>query len=122
YLDEFPVEHVGEIHLAGFAEDHDDLDARLLIDAHGTPVAEIVWQLYRRTIARIGAVPTLIEWDNDVPPFATLAAEAARAKHEMNAAIGRRRTARSELGQGSRHATVQDHAGMSHVEPHGCAS
>jgi uncharacterized protein len=122
YLDEFPVEHVGEIHLAGFAEDHDDLEAPLLIDAHGTPVAEIVWQLYRRTIARIGAVPTLIEWDNDVPPFATLAAEAARAKHEMIAAIGRRRMACSELGHGSRHATVQDHAGMSHVEPHGCAS
>jgi uncharacterized protein (UPF0276 family) len=42
YLDAFPMEHVGEIHLAGFAEDRDDLGARLLIDAHGTPVADIV--------------------------------------------------------------------------------
>jgi uncharacterized protein len=122
YLDEFPVEHVGEIHLAGFAEDHDDLDARLLIDAHGTPVAEIVWQLYRRTIARIGAVPTLIEWDNDVPPFATLAAEAARAKQEMIAAIGRRRMSVSELHRGSHRAASLGHAGVSHAEPHGCTS
>jgi uncharacterized protein (UPF0276 family) len=122
YLDDFPMEHVGEIHLAGFAEDHDDLAARLLIDAHGTPVADIVWQLYRRTIARIGAVPTLVEWDNDVPPFARLAAEAARAKEEMMAAIGRRRLAATELDRPVRQGMPRSHAGMSHVEPHGCAS
>ena len=69
YLDQFPMEHVGEIHLGGHFEDRDDLDAPLLIDAHGTPVADVVWLLYARTLARIGAVPTLIEWDNDVPPF-----------------------------------------------------
>jgi uncharacterized protein (UPF0276 family) len=79
YLDAFPVEHVAEIHLAGFAEDRDDDGARLLIDAHGTPVADAVWSLYRRALARMGPVPTLIEWDNDVPDFAVLAAEAARA-------------------------------------------
>jgi len=84
YLDAFPVAHVGEIHLAGFAEDCDDDGARLLIDAHGTPVAETVWSLYRRALARAGAVPTLIEWDNDVPPFAVLAAEAARAQAVLN--------------------------------------
>ena len=80
YLDAFPMEHVGEVHLAGFAEDRDDLDARLLIDAHGSPVADIVWLLYRRTLARLGPVPTLIEWDNDVPSFPVLAREAARAE------------------------------------------
>ena len=69
YLDQFPMEHVGEIHLGGHFEDRDDLDAPLLIDAHGTPVADVVWLLYARTLARIGAVPTLIEWDNDVPAF-----------------------------------------------------
>jgi uncharacterized protein len=90
YLDAFPMEHVGEIHLAGFAEDRDDLGARLLIDAHGTPVADIVWLLYRRTLARLGPVPTLIEWDNDVPAFAMLAAEAARARKEMEAEMKRR--------------------------------
>ena len=90
YLDDFPMEHVGEIHLGGHFEDRDDLDAPLLIDAHGTPVAEIVWQLYARTLARIGAVPTLIEWDNDVPTFSVLAAEAARARGLMAVEIKRR--------------------------------
>ena len=52
YLDAFPMEHVGEIHLGGHAEDRDDLDAPLLIDAHGTPVAETVWTLYTRSIAQ----------------------------------------------------------------------
>jgi len=90
YLDAFPMEHVGEIHLGGHFEDRDDLDAPLLIDAHGTPVAEVVWHLYARTLARIGPVPTLIEWDNDVPAFSVLAAEAARARDLMTAEIKRR--------------------------------
>ena len=90
YLDEFPMEHVGEIHLGGHFEDHDDVDAPLLIDAHGTPVAEMVWRLYARTLSRIGAVPTLIEWDNDVPSFDVLAAEAARAASLMQAELRRR--------------------------------
>ena len=96
YLDAFPMEHVGEVHLGGFTEDRDDLDARLLIDAHGSPVADIVWLLYRRTLARIGPVPTLIEWDNDVPPFSVLAGEAARARKEMTAEIDRRERRRRE--------------------------
>jgi uncharacterized protein (UPF0276 family) len=49
YLDQFPMEHAGEIHLGGHFEDRDDLDAPLLIDAHGTPVADVVWLLYART-------------------------------------------------------------------------
>jgi uncharacterized protein (UPF0276 family) len=85
YLDAFPVDHVGEIHLAGFAEDQDDDGARLLIDAHGTPVADVVWSLYRRALARTGPVPTLIEWDNDVPDFTVLATEAARAQAVLTA-------------------------------------
>jgi len=80
YIDRFPVEFVGEIHLAGFAEDQDANGGRLLIDAHGAPVAEAVWSLYRRTLTRSGPVPTLIEWDNDVPEFATVAAEVALAR------------------------------------------
>ena len=79
YVDAFPVEHVGEIHLGGFAEDS-DASAPLLIDDHGAAVAEAVWALYRRTLARSGPVPTLIEWDNDVPAFSVLASEVARAK------------------------------------------
>jgi hypothetical protein len=80
YIDRFPIEFVGEIHLAGFAEDQEANAGRLLIDAHGAPVADAVWSLYRRTLARSGPVPTLIEWDNDVPDFATLAAEVSLAR------------------------------------------
>jgi len=83
YIDNFPVEHVGEVHLGGFAEDTDDNGAVLLIDDHGTGVAEAVWSLYRRTLGRTGPVPTLIEWDNDVPAFAVLAGQVARAKSTL---------------------------------------
>ena len=69
------------------------LRLRLLIDAHGTPVADAVWALYRRTIARCGPVPTLIERDNDIPPFPALAAEAARAKSVLD--VHSRRVLRS---------------------------
>ena len=79
YLDAFPAEHVGEIHLAGFAEDRDDEAARLLIDAHGSSVAETVWGLFEHALSRTGPVPTLIEWDNDVPDFPVLLAEAGKA-------------------------------------------
>lgn len=79
YLDAFPVEKVGEIHLAGYAEAEDSLGARLLIDAHGTPVAEDVWPLYVHALRRAGPIPTLIEWDNDVPELDILLAEAAKA-------------------------------------------
>lgn len=51
----------------------------LLIDAHNNPVADPVWTLYARVLARSGPLPTLIEWDNDVPAWPVLAAEAARA-------------------------------------------
>jgi uncharacterized protein (UPF0276 family) len=80
YLDAFPFEHVGEIHLAGFAVDVDEDGGRLLIDAHGTPVEDVVWRLYERALGRIGPVATLIEWDNDVPAFPVLLAEAERAE------------------------------------------
>jgi hypothetical protein len=80
YIDRFPIELVGEIHLAGFAEDQDANAGRLLIDAHGAPVADAVWSLYRRALARSGPVPTLIEWDNDVPDFATVVAEVSLAR------------------------------------------
>ncbi|MCA0994324.1 DUF692 domain-containing protein [Alloyangia pacifica] len=83
YLADYPVEEVGEIHLAGYAEEDDGQGAPLLIDTHGAPVADPVWALYADVIARIGPRPTLIEWDNDVPDFATLETEAARASQVM---------------------------------------
>lgn len=79
YIDRFPHDLVGEIHLGGHDEDRDDTGAPLLIDAHGSEVTDPVWQLYARTIRRAGPRPTLIEWDNDVPDWPVLAAEATRA-------------------------------------------
>jgi uncharacterized protein len=94
YLNGFPVGAVGEIHLGGFAEDTDG-EAPLLIDAHGTPVAAEVWGLYARAIERAGPMPTLIEWDNDVPDFATLRREAARAELHLRRARGLPRAVRA---------------------------
>jgi len=81
FIDAFPVEHVGEIHLGGHAADSDDDGSALLIDDHGRQVADAVWTLYGRTLSRTGPRPTLIEWDNDVPAWEVLFAEAKRADH-----------------------------------------
>ena len=80
YLDEFPVERVKEIHLGGHYLDIDDAGAPLLIDAHAAPVAQPVWELYACVIARTGPIATLIEWDNDIPDWPMLRAEAATAE------------------------------------------
>lgn len=78
YLADFPMDGVGEIHLGGHAAE-DLPSGPLLIDSHGAAVADPVWTLYGQVIDRIGPVPTLVEWDNDLPPWPVLAAEAARA-------------------------------------------
>jgi uncharacterized protein (UPF0276 family) len=89
YIDAFPAARVGEIHLAGYTEAPDE-HGRLLIDTHGSPVEDPVWRLCRRAILRCGLTPTLIEWDNDLPSFATLAAEAARAGAMLSAEAQRK--------------------------------
>jgi uncharacterized protein (UPF0276 family) len=83
YLADFPLSSVGEIHLAGYAEDSDDAGLPLLIDAHNSPVREAVWALYAAALHRLGATPTLIEWDNDAPPWPTLFSEARRAERTI---------------------------------------
>lgn len=78
YLDAFPLHLVGELHLGG--HDEEELPSGpLLIDAHGAEIAEPVWALYDHVLDRAGPLPTLIEWDNDVPDWETLMAEADRA-------------------------------------------
>lgn len=74
YLAAMPADSVGEVHLAG----HDAVDG-VLIDTHAARVAPAVWSLYRETIARLGPRPTLIEWDQDLPPLETLLGEAGLA-------------------------------------------
>ncbi len=78
YLAGFPMAAVGEVHLGGHAAE-DMPDGPLLIDDHGAPVADPVWALYADVIARAGPLPTLVEWDNDLPEWHVLAAEADRA-------------------------------------------
>ncbi len=87
YLAEFPLAAVGEIHLAGCADDVDDAGLPLLIDAHNSPVRDAVWRLYAEAIRRLGATPTLIEWDNDVPTWPSLLSEASRAERAMATAM-----------------------------------
>ena len=85
YIGELPLDAVGEIHLAGFTRDQDAAGAPLLIDSHGSPVDDAVWQLYSEVITRLGPAPTLLERDNDVPSLATLLAEAGLADQRMAA-------------------------------------
>ncbi len=93
YIDRFPVHLVGEIHLAGYDETEDAAGDRLLIDAHGSAVRADVIDLFRHTLARTGPLPTLVEWDNDVPAFAVLAAEARRVDEMLGASAPERRRA-----------------------------
>lgn len=83
YIDAYPLHLVQEIHLAGHASDVDDEQAPLLIDAHDRPVSNDVWDLYRYTLERTGPLPSLVEWDNEVPDWPVLAAEAAIADRIM---------------------------------------
>jgi uncharacterized protein (UPF0276 family) len=80
----FPLAKVREIHLAGHAESDDGI-GRILIDAHGSPVVDPVMALYSHLIAQAGPLPTLIEWDNDVPEWPRLLAEALSAQAILDA-------------------------------------
>jgi uncharacterized protein (UPF0276 family) len=80
YLQRLPLERVGEIHLAGFATRQDACGRPLLIDSHDRAVNEVVWTLYGDVLRLTGPMPTLIERDADIPAWAELAGEAARAE------------------------------------------
>ncbi|MCB1463365.1 MAG: DUF692 domain-containing protein [Nitratireductor sp.] len=95
YLMDFPLDHVGEIHLAGHASREDDEGEILLIDSHDRPVADPVWDLYDIVIRQCGPVPTLIEWDSELPQWPVLKAEADAAqaildRHADNYLLGAR--------------------------------
>jgi uncharacterized protein (UPF0276 family) len=83
YIRALPLDHVGEIHLAGFAQDTGAAGDPLLIDSHGAPVAQAVWDLYRNTLELTGSLATLIERDADIPALPVLAAEARLAEAIM---------------------------------------
>lgn len=83
WLGALPLQAVGEIHLAGHARDLDSWGRTLLIDNHGARVADPVWALYAEVLARTGPLPTLIEWDSEVPSYAVLREEACRAQAQL---------------------------------------
>ncbi|ABG31491.1 DUF692 domain-containing protein [Roseobacter denitrificans] len=83
YIDAYPLAAVGEIHVGGHDEDADDHGAPLLIDSHSKPVVDPVWDLLTYTISKTGPRPVLVEWDNDVPDWPALRAEAERAAHVL---------------------------------------
>jgi len=94
YLADFPLEHVGEIHLAGHAEQTDDEGDLLLIDSHDGPVADAVWKLFEIVIRQCGPIPTLVEWDSAIPEWPLLRAEATAAqaildRHADNFMLGK---------------------------------
>lgn len=81
FIDRLPADAIGEIHLGGFTPEDDEASpgAELLVDTHATAIAEPVWDLYAHALRRFGPQPTIIEWDNDIPPLGTLLDEASRA-------------------------------------------
>ena len=81
YLEAFPLDRVREVHLGGHNEELDDAGGPLLIDTHASSVADAVWTLYAYLIARTGPIPTLIEWDNNLPDWPTLRAQAIAAQN-----------------------------------------
>jgi uncharacterized protein (UPF0276 family) len=87
YIDAYPLDHVGEIHLGGHDEDEDETGAPLLIDSHGREVVDPVWALLDYTLAKSGPKPLLIEWDTDVPEWAVLLEEVKRADTALNSIV-----------------------------------
>jgi len=84
YLKHFPLQHVGEIHLAGHANQTDDEGELLRIDSHDCPVADGVWELFDIVIGHHGPVSTLIEWDSNIPEWPVLKSEATAAQAIMD--------------------------------------
>jgi uncharacterized protein (UPF0276 family) len=83
WLDRIAPGHVAEMHLAGHCHvkviPGEDPTNEIVVDDHGSRVCPCVWQIYQHALARFGAVPTLIEWDTDIPPLDVLLDEAQRA-------------------------------------------
>ena len=93
YLEAFPVELVGEFHLAGYDASTDETHAPLLIDTHDRAVLPDVWDLYQLAVRRAGPRPTLIEWDANVPGWPELFEEAQKAERIMQERRTNRATA-----------------------------
>ncbi len=90
YLSKVPLDLIAEIHLAGFED-----KGTYLLDAHNNNVSSAVWELYIKVIERDNSIPTLIEWDNDIPPLSVLLSEAEKAR-KLNNSISSNRKHRTK--------------------------
>ena len=84
YLDAFPLERVGEIHLAGHETEQSADGTSVKIDTHDREVSDSVWALYDYVLSKTGALPTLIEWDADIPEWEVLSQQAALANNRID--------------------------------------
>ena len=87
YLAELPAEAIAELHLGGFTPEPEDGGGEVLVDTHGSGIAEPIWAFYARALEHFGPKPTLIEWDNDVPALDVILAEAAAADAVLRTAF-----------------------------------
>jgi len=87
YINELPITSVAQIHLAGCSEPS---TGEMTIDDHACPVSDDVWQGYKKALTRFGAVPTLIEWDNNLPKWLVLVAEAKKARDVAHEVLARK--------------------------------
>jgi uncharacterized protein (UPF0276 family) len=88
YVDAIPVDRVVQMHLAGHTDKGD-----YVLDTHSDHVRSEVWSLYERAVARLGAVSTLIEWDEDIPAWDVLAEEARKARELRDRVLREREVA-----------------------------
>jgi len=77
YIHTLPVDSVAQIHLAGCSP---VAGGQMVIDDHARPVSDAVWQGYRQALTRFGSIPTLVEWDSDLPTWSVLVGEAKKAR------------------------------------------
>lgn len=97
YIDLLPINSVAQIHLAGCTS---PLAGELVVDDHARPVSTQVWQGYEQALQRFGAIPTLIEWDNDLPEWSILIAEANKAREIANTILQVNQSSNKELTKG----------------------
>jgi uncharacterized protein (UPF0276 family) len=85
YIDSLPMDKIAEIHLGGYTPEDDEATpgGEIWIDTHAAPISQASWDLYNYALRRFGPKPALIEWDNDIPPLATLLGEAAHAQERL---------------------------------------
>ncbi len=122
WLDRIKPQQVAEIHLAGHChvrpQPGDDAGDEIVVDDHGSRVCTEVWQIYRHAITRFGAVPTLIEWDTDVPALDVLLDEATQARMLAATRLAARQMAAVKVPDGSCPGNVPPHL----AHPHGLAA